>query len=208
MLVARFQANARVEKCACITLYNFRVYARCSRSAENASEPVRVREGSETLVGYNPLFIYRARFPTSAPIVLRSTAGWQRGPRGTVLNPAARVYSQPAAVAYRGKLAGRSVPTDRGACTGSVPFDACRPGKGEGGSPCEPRARARARAGGDTSLTESTPAYYPGRRDEARGERGARGRGKHTPRRATSTRTTRAAERREDDRAGGRDYRE
>jgi len=189
VLVAKFQSNS-----------NSRMCARCSRSAENASEPVRVREGSESLVGYNPLFIYRARFPTSATIVLRSTAERRRGPRGTVLNPAARVYSQPAAVAYRGKLASRSVPTDRGACTGSVPFDACRPGKG--GALLASRESGRAREG----TPRSPRAHLHSTLDdepEARGEREARKRKAHA-----TTRDQHEDDSREDDRAGGRDYRE
>lgn len=178
--------------------------ARCSRSAENASVPVRVRESSESLVGYNALFIYRAR---CSPPVARSsyapTVEWRRGPRGprgTMLNPAARVYSQPAAVAYRGKLASRSVPTDRGACTGSVPFDACRPGKG-GGALLASRESARARAREGTP--RSPRAHLHTLDDERRRARGERKRKAHA-----TTRDQHEDDSREDDRAGGRDYRE
>lgn len=130
-------------------------------------------------MGYNPLFIYRARFPTSTTIVLRSTAEWRRGPRGTV-NPAARVHSQPAAVAYRGKLASRSVPTDRGACTGSVPFDACRPGKGGGPSlRASERASARARGKGHLAHREHTCTLPWTTSPSARRARGERKRKAH-----------------------------
>ena len=43
-----------------VLLLSTRMYSlACSRSAESASESVRIRDGSEALVGHNPLFICR-----------------------------------------------------------------------------------------------------------------------------------------------------
>lgn len=107
--------------CACVRVC---VYA-FSRSAEN-SVHCRVHNGSESLVGTDRLLI-----PSTDPSHQLShrgapSVGSWRGegcrPRGQgerkggethewTLQP---VHSQPAAGAYRGKLAGRTVPTDRG----------------------------------------------------------------------------------------------
>lgn len=104
---------------ACVCVYAF------SRSAEN-SVHCRVHNGSESLVGTDRLLI-----PSTDPSHQLShrgapSVGSWRGegcrPRGQgerkggethewTLQP---VHSQPAAGAYRGKLAGRTVPTDRG----------------------------------------------------------------------------------------------
>lgn len=115
--------------CVCVCVYAF------SRSAEN-SVHCRVHNGSESLVGTDRLLIPFTDLShqlshRGAPSV-QSVGSWRgegcrlRGegcrPRGQrerkggethewTLQP---VHSQPAAGAYRGKLAGRTVPTDRG----------------------------------------------------------------------------------------------
>lgn len=62
-----------------------------------------------------------------------------------------------------------------------------------GGPPCEPRERARARARGKGHLAHREhTCIVPWTTSPRRAESERRGRGKHTPRRATSTRTTRA----------------
>lgn len=113
------------------------------------------------LVGRNPFFIRSARSPPTSPVVLRPAPRRPRGPRGAkpaTVQPACTQPSQlaaAAAVAYRGKLAGRSVPTDRGACWGPahthrfcVPLDACWPReRGRGGGPSS-YVRKGARGGG------------------------------------------------------------
>jgi len=192
-----------------------------SRSAESASESVTCRDDSESWWG-TTRHLYAARLPTSVTSVPRPSTGQQRGPArrrrrqwgeggwtghgGAALQPACAA-SQPAAAAYRGKLAGRSVPTDRGACWGLHRFCAALTPAGPGGRWGEregevllageerARSRSRARAGGDTSLTESTPARCP------KGRGGSAKSRAHTPRRATSTRTTRARIRRAAERA-------
>lgn len=168
----------------------------CSRSAENASESVRIRDRSECWWGTQPV-IY---MPPWCPTTVRATEGYERH---GVPNPAARVHisqaSQPAAVAYRGKLASRSVPTDQGASCWSLAQVLCRltpagPREGRGGPPCE----SRERAGGDTPHSPRAHLHeLLWRNSGGEGEHRTREarRGEHTPRRATSTRTTRAIRR-------------
>lgn len=129
-------------------------------------------------------YLYAAWCPTRAAVVLRPTAGWRRGPRGTVcrtLQPA-RPASSSRSVSWEARGPERSHRS--GGLLGPAQV-LCRltPAGPRRGAllASEERERTcpRARAGGDTSLTENTPARDAlagtTRRAEPRRETRARG---------------------------------